>query len=306
MSELNRQSIQPAQWAAIMLAIASAAGTVLYYWIRHLSLGHTAAMFIGIPMVLAILLACTPKQQTVTGGILKGITLGLLIVAPILREGFVCILFASPLFYIVGIIIGLAADRATKRPTSLFCTSLVLLPMCLEGVFPATTWNRSQSVTVTTVVRGSSAAVEHALAQSPNVRQTLPAYLAIGFPRPLQAFGEGLFIGATRTIHFSGAEAAPEGDLVMRVTDHRTEYGGGYVRYQAVSDASKLTQWLHWDSSEVSWQPIDQDHTRVTWCIHFERELDPAWYFIPWERAAVHEAARFLIQANATPEGQQP
>jgi hypothetical protein len=43
----------------------------------------------------------------------------------------------------------------------------------------------------------------------------------------------------------------------------------------------------------------------VTWTIHFNRQLDPAWYFVPWERAAVHEAARYLILANATPVGSQ-
>ncbi len=302
MDEPSNRRIQPAQWAVIMLAVASTAVTILYYWVRHLYLGHTAVMFLGIPMVLAILLALTPRQQTVTGGILKGITLGLLILAPILREGFLCILFASPLFYLVGIIIGVAADRARERTSSLLCTSLVLLPMCLEGVFPATTWNRAQSVTVERVVQGSTDAVEGALAHSPNIHQTLPAYLAIGFPRPLQAYGEGLAVGASRTIHFSGAEGDPEGDLIMRVSDRRA----GYVRYQTVSDASKLTQWLRWNSSEVSWQPIDRDHTRVTWTIQFERQLDPAWYFVLWERAAVYEAAAYLIQSNATPGQQQP
>jgi hypothetical protein len=49
----------------------------------------------------------------------------------------------------------------------------------------------------------------------------------------------------------------------------------------------------------------------VTWTVRFERQLDPAWYFTPMERAAVHEAAKFLIAANATPagakaEGRQP
>jgi hypothetical protein len=41
--------------------------------------------------------------------------------------------------------------------------------------------------------------------------------------------------------------------------------------------------------------------TRVTWRIRFERQLDPAWYFTAWERAAVREAAEYLIAANATP-----
>ena len=81
----------------------------------------------------------------------------------------------------------------------------------------------------------------------------------------------------------------------MRVTEHRD----GYVRFETVSDSSKLTQWIRWTSSEVAWQPIDEAHTRVTWTIHFDRQLDPAWYFTPWEREAVREAADYLIAANA-------
>jgi hypothetical protein len=85
----------------------------------------------------------------------------------------------------------------------------------------------------------------------------------------------------------------------MRVAEHQK----GYVRFETVSDGSKLTQWVRWTSGEVDWKAIDAQHTSVTWTIHFNRQLDPAWYFAPWERAAVHEAARYLILANATPVG---
>jgi len=87
---------------------------------------------------------------------------------------------------------------------------------------------------------------------------------------------------------------------VMRVAEHRP----GYVRFETISDGSKLTQWIRWDSSEVEWTPTDATHTLVTWHIHFERQLDPAWYFAPWERAAVRVAAGYLIDANATPAKQ--
>jgi hypothetical protein len=68
-----------------------------------------------------------------------------------------------------------------------------------------------------------------------------------------------------------------------------------------VSDSSKLTQWLLWQNSEVTWNAVDATHTAVTWKVSFERQLDPAWYFIPWERLAVREVAGYMIEANATP-----
>jgi hypothetical protein len=124
--------------------------------------------------------------------------------------------------------------------------------------------------------------------------------VAGGFPRPLAVSGDGLQPGDLRTIHFSGAEGDPAGDLVMRVTQR----GPGYARFERVSDASKLTQWIRWDSSDVEWKAVDATHTAVTWRMQFERQLDPAWYFVPWERAAVHEAASYLIAANATPNAE--
>ena len=295
--EVN-EKISSAQWTLVALIVAFTIGGVLYSLLMHHGLGHSAAMFLGIPAVLAILLALTPKAKTVTGGILKGITLALLIVAPLLGEGYLCILVASPLFYVVGIIVGIIVDKTRRdRSVTLSCVALVLLPLSLEGVIPALSFNRSQTVEVSRVVAASADTVEHQLSLSPDITTRLPRTLCIGFPRPLKASGGGLEIGAMRTIHFAGAEGDPPGDLTMRVAAGHQ----GYVRFETVSDTSKLTQWIAWTSSEVQWKQIDGAHSLITWRVHFERQLDPTWYFTPLERAAVHEAAKYLIAANAMP-----
>jgi hypothetical protein len=46
---------------------------------------------------------------------------------------------------------------------------------------------------------------------------------------------------------------------------------------------------------------VDDTHTTVTWTLSYERCLDPSWYFGPWERYAAQLAARYLIDAVATP-----
>lgn len=100
------RKITQAQWSVIGLIVAFSCGAVVYRVLMHERLGHSSAMFLGIPAVLGIVIALTPKAKTVTGGIVKGITLALLMVAPLLGEGYLCILMASPLFYLVGIGIG--------------------------------------------------------------------------------------------------------------------------------------------------------------------------------------------------------
>jgi hypothetical protein len=301
--EMNeeKQGRRAAQWWVVALVVASACGAALYWWSIHEHLGQSSAMFIGVPAVLAILLAMTPKAKTVKGGIVKGITLALLIVAPLLGEGYLCILMASPLFYALGILVGGAVDiDRRKRSKTLSCVALVLLPMCLEGTTPELSLNRHETVEAVKAVDGSADAVTQMLSLSPRVDTALPGFLRIGFPRPLEAHGEGLEVGAMRTIHFAGAEGDPPGDLVMRVAERRP----GYVRFETVSDGSKLTQWIRWTSSEVEWKQVDAGRTEVKWRIHFDRQLDPAWYFTPWERFAVKDAAGYLIEANARPAGE--
>jgi hypothetical protein len=301
--EGNKYRIEPAQWWVVAFVVAAICGSVLYRHLMGMRYLHSAAMFIGIPAVLAVVLAMTPKAKTVTGGIVKGITLALLVIAPLLGEGYLCILMAAPLFYVVGLLVGIPVDIAKRKARggeTLSCMVILLLPFCLEGVVPQLTFSRGQTVEVTKIVDSPASRVEEALAESPRIGMRLPEFLRIGFPHPLDAKGCGLDVGAQRAILFSGAEGDPAGWLVMRVAARQP----GFVRFETISDGSKLTQWILWDASEVAWAPLDGQHTRVTWRIHFDRQLDPAWYFTPLERAAVREAAGYLIDANAGPVGE--
>jgi hypothetical protein len=298
MNDLEQKaSITRSQWSLIFLILAVSAGSVMYRLIVRGRLEQTAALFVGIPAVLAIILAMMPKAKTVKGGIMKGLTLALLLSGPLLGEGFICVLMASPIFYLVGLAVGAVVDwNRKKRQTTLSCLLLILVPMSIEGTAPKLSFNREETVQASQVVNATEEQVQLALSHSPRTDTPLPAYLRMGFPRPIQARGEGLQVGASRTIHFAGGEGHP-GDLLLKVKESRP----GYVRFEAVSDNSKIAHWLDWKSSEVNWKALDAQHTRVNWTLHFERRLDPAWYFRPWERYATHLAAEYLIRANAIP-----
>ena len=293
----KRPSISRSQWSLICLILAVTIGSLMYRVIVREKLEQTAVLFIGIPAVLAILLAMMPNAKTAKGSIMKGLTLALLLSGPVLGEGFICIVMASPIFYLVGLAVGAVVDaNRKKRNATLSCLLLILLPMSIEGTSPNVSFNREETVQASQVVNGSEQDVRCALSHSPRTDLPLPMYGRMGFPRPTKAWGDGLQVGATRTIHFAGGEGKP-GDLLLKVSESRP----GYVRFQAVSDRSKLAHWLDWKSSEVEWAATDAQHTHVIWTLHFERRLDPAWYFRPWERYATQLAAEYLIRANATP-----
>src|ERR1700745_1854578 len=153
MDEQQKSSLTQSQWTLIILILAVAAGSVTYRLVLFKKLEQTSMLFIGIPLLIAAILAMTPKSKTAMGGILKGITIALLLSGPLLGEGFICILMASPIFYLVGIVIGAVMDAGRKRRgATLSCALIVLLPMALEGITPQLSFNRYETVKATRVV----------------------------------------------------------------------------------------------------------------------------------------------------------
>ena len=96
---------------------------------------------------------------------------------------------------------------------------------------------------------------------------------------------------------FVASRAGRPRDLVMEVAAS----GSDWVRFRPVSDATKIAEWLTWQSAEVSWTDLGDGRTRVRWALTYQRSLDPAWYFGPWESLVTTLAADYLIQSAATP-----
>jgi hypothetical protein len=279
----------------LVVAAAYIISAILYKLLFHERLGHSSLLFIGLPGVLAILLALAPRAGTVKGGIVKGITFALLLIAPLLGEGYLCILMASPLFYAIGLAIGAGIDASRNKHRTLSCMAVLVILLSLDGIVPS--HQRLETISVTRIITAPAAEVRAVMANPPDIAIQLPWFLRLGFPRPIAVSGSGLEPGATRIIHFTGAEGDPPGDLTMRVANA----SANEIQFVTTGDTSKLTQWLLWRDSSVHWEPLDATHTRVTWQTTFERQLDPWWYFVPWERYAVRKATEYLITANATP-----
>ena len=297
--EIERRGLGNGRKQMLALAGVVAVGSAAYRLIVHHHLEQTSVLFIGLPTLLAMLLVIAPPAKTMVGGVMKGIAFMLLLSGPLLGEGFVCILMASPIFLLVGLVVAVIAQNAKRdRGLAVRCCLLVLLPMSLEGTSDRLSFGRSERVEATAVVAGSESEVRERMARSPRVALGLPVYLKMGFPRPEWAVGDGLAVGDLRTIHFVGGEGMP-GDLVMRVTGATVRS----ARFEVASDGCEgmhsLGHWVKLRESEVRWEAVDAGHTRVTWAIAYDRKLDPAWYFGPWERYGVGLAARYLIDANA-------
>lgn len=50
------------------------------------------------------------------------------------------------------------------------------------------------------------------------------------------------------------------------------------------------------DGTQVDFTPLPDGRTKVALTVHYERALDPAWYFGPMQRFAVEQSAQYLIE----------
>lgn len=256
------------------------------------NLEQTSALFIGLPALLAVLLAVSGPAKTQMGFVMKGTTLFLLLSGPLLGEGFICILMASPIFNAIATLIGWFMCNDKKR----YACALPVFLLALEGTTDRLSFPRENTVHGERTIALTSAEFAQRLVKMPALsHDALPFYLRLGFPRPMRAFGDGLQPGSLRGIHFAGGEGKP-GDLLFTVEEAEHDSHGGHVRFRFVSDASHISHWLIWRHTELLWTRVDDQHIRVQWTIAYRRLLDPAIYFHPWERYAVSLAGDYCLQ----------
>ena len=284
--------------SVVALVCASVAYRIAYVQDLH----HGSLVFIGIPALLALALTAV-NPTTSAGTINKTIAIALCLSGIVFGEAFICILLASPLFFLIGTLIGKfggptpPAEGDAPAPHTRWKHGIVLLaPFYLEGVVPGYDVSRDEVVTVSRVVPWSADAVWASLASPMRFDEPLPAFFRLGFPTPGRTEGTGLGIGARRSVQFEHGQHHP-GTLVLEVI----ESDANGVRFAAVSDDSYITHWLTWRSAEVRWTETVPGETRVTWTLRYARRLDPAFYFKPLERYGVSLAASYLTATLATP-----
>jgi hypothetical protein len=123
--------------AAIIGAVALAAVAYRLLVLHHL--GQTAALFVGLPTLLAIVVVFCVSPRSATGVACKAVTVGLLVSLLFLGEGLLCIVMAAPLFYVLAILVGTWLELANRnrRPRQsgiISCVGLLaLMTMSLEA-----------------------------------------------------------------------------------------------------------------------------------------------------------------------------
>lgn len=306
---LDRERLKSARVRLSLLVVALAVAGTLYRILMGIGYGYTSALFIGIPAVLAVIVALAPPAKSLTGTVFRTITFLLLLAGIFAVEGFVCIVMVAPLFYFIGWAVSYPIERSRRRgdedrSKAHLLIGLPLLLMSFEGVAPGTSLDRTESVSETRIVDATPAEVRAALAAAPRFDQPLPAFLRLGFPTPAGATGTGLNPGAVRNILFAEChhpESRTRRPVNARLTLRVSESEPGRVAFEVVRDTTLQGRWAELQSSEVEWEEAPGGGTRVTWRLSYLRHLDPALYFGPLQRYGMTTAAGYLIDTAATP-----
>ena len=271
----------------------------------------SAALYVGLPTIIAVALSLSPRPRTATGSVLKSLTIGMVMAGLLLGPGVVCVVILAPIFYMFGIIGAVSIDAARmaetareRRSARLRCSVVLLaaLASALEGTHPALTFNTHEVVRIEREYRTSPEAFEAALDGPTTLGGDVPMVLRLGFPYPVRAFGSGADVGDRRGVHLEdrniyfnviGPSHAMSGDVVFEIT-RRTESS---IRFSMIEDHSAVSKWLRWRHSDLRWTWLDDDRVSVVLEIHFDRRLDPAWYFVPLQRAVVGAAAPLVLES---------
>lgn len=293
--EPDSERLKAARRGVAAVAVALAAGSVVYRLVHWGHVDQTALLFIGIPTAMAIIVAYMKPAQSLMGTLMKATLIGVALSGIVFAEGLVCILMSAPLFLGVAAAVGGIITAARRGPgDARRRTAMAVLPfvlLSLEGTTDVTSLPREGSATAERIVAATPAEVRAKLAGAPYYYADLPLLFRSGFPTPIGGEGTGLEVGDERYVRFT------MGSMRVRVTHSEPNA----VTFARIEDTTPVRNWLEVGDSVITWTGIAPGRTRIRWTMYYERHLDPAWYFGPLERFGVNKAAGYLIDSVATP-----
>lgn len=260
----------------------------------------TSLLYLAVPFVVSVLIhQCVPYEPETTRGRqlfnhLRDATVVMLATSFVLFEGFICVLMFMPIYY-VCVLIHYAFTR-NREMTTMKALGLpaVVTVMSLEGVFPATSFPRVMAVTHVRVVDAEIAQLKQNMAAPiafPNERNW---FLSI-FPLPVSVAAGSLNAGDVHRLDFVYKRwfytNIHEGVFALEISD----VGADFVRTTVVENTSYLANYVQIDGTEVRFTALDDGTTEVALTIHYQRKLDPAWYFGPMQKYAFEASAAYLM-----------
>ncbi len=163
----------------------------------------------------------------------------------------------------------------------------------LEGVLPATSFERYNEVSVTQIVNADISTIKERLKQPIHLSENRNLFLKL-FPLPQNIQAETLNQGDVHQLDFVYhrwfATNTHEGSMKVKLA-HVSDFS---IETE-IDDTSYISNYMQLHGTKLQFKPLSAGQTEVTLQIQFDRKLDPFWYFEPLQRFAIEQSAAYLI-----------
>ncbi len=226
----------------------------------------------------------------------------LLIAAPMLGEGFFCLVFILPVHLVISPIAATISSNVLNRRRKALPRVdgvellLLLLPF---GAAVASRMNPPDAVPEVVLVDSVLAdAPPEAVWRSIELLQfqfdgTAPLLVRAGLPLPLEIRGGGAFVGAERRVIFSN------GTVLARVTRAEAPRSFEVALWVEQSGTEFFDHWSVLGTSRFELEATADGRTRITHSTSYRPLSFPRWYFEPIERHLGARVQRYMLETYA-------
>lgn len=214
----------------------------------------------------------------------------------ILMEGYVCVIMFLPIYFLFTLLAFIAAylqHHSNKGSLNAHALPLVVIFLSLEGTTQTTSFDRLNIVTHTAVVDVDVATVKQRLAEPIQLNGDRHWILTV-FPKPKSIGTVPLKQGAVRKYEFVYHRWFFANTHTGSMDVHFSRIEDNYIQ-TTITDTSYISTYMKVHGTEFTFEPINENQTRITLTVSFDRLLDPMWYFEPLERFAVAKGAAYFI-----------
>jgi hypothetical protein len=285
----------------LLVGVASIAVRLLVEY----SFDTSALLYVGIPYIISLLIALYRPVRTneqwwhqYRDHSLTALSV-FLASSIVLFEGFVCVVFFLPIYFLV-VSIGFVIrwfDVSRKRrngSTYAFVLPVIVLASSLEGTSETVTVPRDSHVVVTKTANLTVEQVMDNIAQPFNLQTDRHWMLAL-FPMPYEIEAGSLNPGDIHYVrtryHRWFVTNTHEGELSLQIVDVQANK----IRTKFLHDTTFFSSYLTPVGTEITLNELNPTQTEISLRIDYQRKLDPAWYFHPLQQYGVAQMADFLI-----------
>lgn len=298
--------MKPPRWVYLIFLIGMCSITMRF--ILDTRFGTTSLTYVLIPFIISFLIyhfLPPPEGSTHLSGVARHFyyaTVIMLGTSAIIFEGFICVLFFMPIYY-AGVAIALAfarwrddKDRAEKNKFKASVIPLLVIISAVEGLSPSTSFERHNSVTQQVIINADIDTLKTNMTQEIILPTNRHWMLGI-FPLPQDIQAGSLNTGDIHKMSFTYKRwfftNVKTGEFHLRLDGVKDNH----IKTSVIKNDSYLAGYMDIKGTDINFKAITPTQTHVTLTIHYDRRLDPYWYFGPLQKFTVEKSAVYLIDS---------